>query len=178
MKINDSERLQFRIMTAADSDLLFELDQDPEVMRYVGVGQISSQQQIDEVLVPRMQSYTNRDKGWGIWKVSSKTDGCYLGWIIIRPMDFFSDSPQFDNIEIGWRFFRKFWGNGYATEAAQQFKQAFMNCDEVIKLTAIAIEENSASVNIMKKLGMKFIKKDIHKDPLGDNEVVFYEVEI
>jgi len=178
MKVNDSERLQYEIMTAGDSDLLFELDQDPEVMRYVGGGQINSRQDIDKVMIPRMQSYTNREKGWGVWKVSSKIDGCYLGWIIIRPADFFSDSPQFDNIEIGWRFFRKFWGNGYATEAAQQFKQAFMTCDEVIKLTAIAIEENVASVNIMKKLGMKFIKKDIHKDPLGDNEVVFYEMDI
>jgi RimJ/RimL family protein N-acetyltransferase len=37
---------------------------------------------------------------------------------------------------------------------------------------------NAASINIMKKLGMSYIKTDIHRDPLGDEEVVYYTLEI
>jgi len=176
MLVNESDRLTFRLMSEKDVELLFELDQDPEVMRYIRNGQISSRRQIEEVFIPRMKSYTNPENGWGIWKVSLKNNGDYLGWLIIRPMDYFSDTPQYQNIEIGWRFFRKSWGKGYATEAAENLKQALIENGGIKKISAIAIEENEASTNIMKKLGMKFIKKNIHKDPLGDSEVVFYEL--
>lgn len=178
MNIKSSLRLQFELMTVRDSELMYRLDQDPQVMKYINNGKLTSKQEIEQIYIPRMESYTNRDKGWGIWKVSVKDNNEFIGWILIRPMDFFTDAPEFDNLEIGWRFNRESWGQGYATEAATHIKQALVNKKSVNKLTAIAIEENKASINIMKKLGMKFVKKRIHRDPLGDQLVVFYQVEI
>ena len=178
MKIKDSPRLQFELMTAKDSELMFSLDQDPEVMRFINGGILTSKQEILNVYIPRMESYTNPDEGWGIWKVALKLSKEFIGWILIRPMGFFSDSPEFDNIEFGWRFKRGSWGNGYATEAAANIKQALVDKGSLTRISAVAVEENSASINIMKKLGMKFVKKDIHRDPLGDQLVVFYQVEV
>ena len=43
------------------------------------------------------------------------------------------------------------------------------------KFTAYAYEMNVGSINIMTKLGMKYVKTDIVKDPLVDQEVVYYE---
>ncbi len=132
-----------------------------------------------EVSIPRMESYTNSDKGWGLWKVSIIESNQFIGWILVRPMDFFTDNPQLNNLELGWRFSQNSWGKGYATEAAESIKNAIIVKDKsVTKLTAIAIEENSGSINIMSKLGMSYIKKDIHKDPLGDMMVVYYELEL
>ena len=34
MNINNSARLSYRLMTADDAELLYQLDQDPEVMRF------------------------------------------------------------------------------------------------------------------------------------------------
>jgi len=178
MNIKNSLRLQFELMTVRDSELLYKLDQDPQVMKYINNGKLTSKQDIEQIYMTRMESYTNRDKGWGIWKVSVKEKNEFIGWILIRPMDFFSDAPEFDNLEIGWRFRRDSWGRGYATEAASHIKQALFSKKSLKKMTAIAIEENSASINIMKKLGMKFVKKDIHRDPLGDQLVVFYQMKI
>jgi RimJ/RimL family protein N-acetyltransferase len=45
----------------------------------------------------------------------------------------------------------------------------------VSKISAIALEGNLASIKIMTKLGMKYIKTHMHKDPLGDIEAVYYE---
>ena len=50
--------------------------------------------------------------------------GQEIGWILVRPMDFFSSKPIWHDIELGWRFLRSTWGKGYATEAAIHIQQA------------------------------------------------------
>jgi len=125
-----------------------------------------------------MLSYINHKKGWGLWKVSLLENNEFIGWILVRPMDFFSDNPMFENLELGWRFKEEFWGKGYATESALCVMNALANNKSASQFTAIAVSENTASISIMKKLGMKFIKKDMHKDPLGDMLVEYYSVTI
>ena len=56
-------------MSADDAELLYQLDQDPEVMRFITGGNPSSMEQINNILVPRMESYSNEQKGWGLWQV-------------------------------------------------------------------------------------------------------------
>ena len=172
---------------------LFELDQDIEVMRYINGGKMTSMDDIESIAIPRMQTYANQVEGWGLWKVSlndSSTDTLnltlglstkdshetFLGWILVRPMDFFSDKPQWDNLELGWRFKQAAWGKGFATEAAFAVMNAVSQSKKINKISAIAIEGNVGSINIMKKLGMSYLKTDIHKDPLGDMELVFYQM--
>ncbi|WDE07794.1 GNAT family N-acetyltransferase [Thalassomonas viridans] len=176
MKVNNSQRLSFALMTSDDAQLLFELDQDVEVMRYINGGKITSMEEIKEIYVPRMQSYTNEQQGWGLWKVEITATGEFIGWVLVRPMEFFTDHPQHDNLELGWRFKQKAWGRGYATEAARSIIQALSEQTDVKYFSAVAMEKNAGSINIMKKLGMSFQKKELHKDPLGDMEAVYYQV--
>ncbi len=165
-------------MSAKDAELMFQLDQDIEVMRYINGGKMTTRKEINEVYIPRMESYTNSQKGWGLWKVMLQESDIFIGSILVRPMGFFNESPDYQNLEIGWRFSRNSWGYGYATEAATQVVRALIEQGGINKLTALAFEENTASINIMLKLGMQYLKKDIHKDPLGDEEVVFYQLEV
>ena len=67
MNITSTTRLTFRLMTEQDDELLFELDQDPAVMRYLTDGKPTSRADISNVFIPRMLSYRNPDKGWGLW---------------------------------------------------------------------------------------------------------------
>ncbi|WP_369410423.1 GNAT family N-acetyltransferase [Neiella litorisoli] len=176
--VADSKRLQFELMSAKDAELLFQLDQDPQVMRFINGGKCTTREEIAKVYVPRMESYSNPAKGWGIWKVCLKANGEFLGWVLVRPMDFFTDTPQYNNLELGWRFHRKAWGQGYGTEAAQAIANAVIGLGEAKWLTAIALEDNHASIGIMKKLGMSYLKTGIHRDPLGDVEVVYYQCSV
>ena len=178
MEIKNSQRLSYALMGSDDADLLFELDQDIEVMRYINGGEMTSMQDIHNVFLPRMAKYTDVDKGWGLWKVVVNTTDQFIGWILVRPMDFFNDQPQWDNWELGWRFKRESWGYGYGTEAAQHIMSALTESQELHKFSAIAMPENQASINIMKKLGMKHLKTELHKDPLGDMEAVYYELDV
>ncbi|WDE14147.1 GNAT family N-acetyltransferase [Thalassomonas haliotis] len=175
MKITNSKRLNFALMTSNDAQLLFDLDQDAEVMRYINGGKISSMQEIRDIYIPRMQSYTNEPLGWGLWKVEVTQTNEFIGWVLVRPMDFFTDHPQYNNLELGWRFMQKAWGKGYATEAAQSITRAIAEQTQVKYFSAIAMEDNAGSINIMKKLGMAFLKKELHQDPLGDMEAVYYQ---
>jgi len=161
-----------------DAQALWELDQDPEVMRFINGGEPHSMELIKEDYLPRLKAYTNAAEGWGLWQVSNKVTQEYLGWVLVRPMDFFSDTPNFDDLELGWRFFKKSWGKGYATEAAIAIKDAIAEQAEVGFVSALAIEDNSASISVMKKMGMTFIKRYMHKDPSGDFMAVHYQMSV
>ena len=178
LKIDPSARLVFALMDASDADLLYELDQDSEVMKYINGGKPTSRETIDAVMVPRMMSYRNPEKGWGLWKVSLATTRQFIGWVLVRPKGFFTETPEWDNLELGWRFHRFSWGQGYATEAALHIAQVLAKCDDVNALSAIALPDNAASIAIMTKLGMVYQKTGIHQDPLGSNEVVYYQREL
>lgn len=177
LKIDNSERLQFELMTEEHEDLLFDLDQDPEVMRFITDGKPSTREDIVTKYLPRMNSYTNPEKGWGIWGVSQRENSNFIGWILVRPMHYFDEARDDEDLELGWRFKRSAWGQGFATEAATTVLKTLENSG-VRKFSALANEKNDASINIMKKLGMKYVKTDLHKDPLGDSTAVYYSISL
>ncbi|MEX1221745.1 MAG: GNAT family N-acetyltransferase [Idiomarina sp.] len=174
-----STRLSFRLMTEHDGDLMYELDQNPAVMRYISPGRVTTRDDITAVFIPRMLSYRNADKGWGLWQVNTRSDDAFIGFILVRPMYFFSDERDDSTIELGWRFKENTWGQGYASEAARHVASVLAAQDKSIKrFSAIAHPDNAGSINIMKKLGMTFVRTFLHKDPLGDTEVVHYEQQL
>lgn len=180
----NSERIEYQLMGDSDAELLFSLDQDPEVMKYINGGKMTTREEIDNVYIPRLRSFTSQAQGWGLWKLTHSDSKRFVGWVLLRPMDFFSDKPQYDNLEIGWRLFRDTWGKGYATEAAKAVCKAVIkasNCGEIepIKvISAVALADNSGSINVMKKIGLSYFKTAIHQDPLGDSEAVYYQMVI
>ena len=178
MKLAPSSRLSYRLMNDGDDDAtaLFLLDQDPEVMRFITDGEPSTREKIQTVFIPRMNAYRDVKKGWGLWHISITDTNEYIGWVLVRPMYFFSDAPEFNNLELGWRFFQSSWGKGYASEAAQHIKQQLSSNPAISSFSAIADEDNVASVGVMKKIGMEYVKTYTHKDPLFETEVVYYQI--
>jgi len=178
MQIPESERLTFRLMGAEDAQALWQIDQDPTVMKYLNGGTPSSMEQVNTVFLPRMEKYRDNVKGWGIWQVSDKESNEYLGWVLIRPMAFFTDSPNYKDLELGWRFFQKAWGKGYATEAAIAIKDAIAANSDITHVSALAVADNLGSIGVMKKIGMSFVKAYLHKDPIGDFDAVHYQMSV
>lgn len=175
LQISATTRLHFSLLAEQDAQLLFEVDQDAEVMRYLNGGTLTSMQTIVEVFVPRMLQYRNPALGYGIWQVRCRDDNAYLGWVLIRPMGFNSEAPSTDELELGWRFKREYWGQGYASEAAKAVADAVVaNNNNVQFLSAIAMPDNAGSIGVMRKLGMQFVKRFLHRDALGDVDAVRY----
>ncbi len=176
MKITPSERLSYRLMTLKDQNLLFELDQDPEVMRFISEGKPTSEKDLNEIIMPRMASYLTPEKGWGIWAVSKKDNHEYIGWVLVRPMHFFTGVPEYENLELGWRFKRNIWGKGFATEAANHIMQTLSLEQGVKTFSAIAVKDNISSIKVMEKLGMHFEKSEFHNDPLINMRMEYYTI--
>ena len=171
-----SQRLTFALLSAKDAELLFDVDQDEEVMRYINGGKCTSMQTIVEVMLPRMALYRDPATGFGIWQVRRAVDDTFLGWVLIRPMGFNTDSPSKHELEIGWRFKREHWGQGYATEAASAIADAVLAQNTGYSLlSAIAMPDNTGSIGVMQKLGMQFVKRYLHRDALGDVDAVLYQ---
>lgn len=179
LRVQDTDRLNFTLLSMQDAELLYEVDQDEEVMRYLNGGKRSSMTDIEQVMLPRMAKYLDPARGFGIWQVRRLSDQAYLGWVLIRPMGFDTDAPAKDDVEIGWRFKRAFWGQGYASEAAQAVAQAVLaDNPQVHYLSAIAVEDNLGSIGVMRKLGMQFVKKYRHRDSFGELDAVLYRLAI
>lgn len=180
VEVPPSARLSYRLMDDSDADSLFELDQDEAVMRYINGGIRNSMQDILDRMLPRMNSYRDPATGFGLWQVTTRADyaplpNSYIGWVMIRPMDFFVGTPKTDDVELGWRFFQSSFGYGFATEAAKAVADAVTAANPAILYwSAIAMPDNKASTRVMEKLGLFYVKQGLHKDPLGDVEVVYY----
>lgn len=179
MKVSDSTRLTYRLLGEHDAALFAELDSDPEVMKYINGGKPHSLEDIKTQAIPRLMAYTNQAKGHGMWGVFIKESNEFIGWILARPMSFFSEQPELDNLEIGWRFKQSSWGKGYGTEAAEQVKQALLALGGINAISAVALPDNIGSINIMKKIGLTFVKQYIHQDTQRDDiDAVYYQLSV
>ena len=176
MYIGNSVRLSYRLLTPNDAQLLWELDQDPEVLKHINGGQVHSLEEIEQIYIPRLKKFTNPAQGWGMWGVFSLDTQDFLGWILVRPMEFFSEQPIWDELEIGWRFQRKYWGKGYASEAAQHILIAVKQLGLANSISATALADNTASIAIMKKLGLSYVKHYQHSDSKIEAEAVYYRL--
>ena len=106
---------------------------------------------------------------WGLWKVVVKDNNAFIGYILVKPLNIFSQLPDFNNIEIGWRFKQESWGHGYATEAAKAVCEKITQQKDIKIISATADESNAASIKIMEKLGMSFVKN--YNDTTQGSEV-------
>jgi RimJ/RimL family protein N-acetyltransferase len=176
LHIPPTARLAFRLMDRSDAPLLFELDQDPEVMRYLNNGKPSTWEEIEQVFVPRFTRFTQPATGCGLWEVRTRSAGEYLGWILVRPYGFDTPYQEADNLELGWRLKRHCWGQGIATEAAAAIVAVLRNQPGIRAFCAIADPANLGSIAVMKKLGMHYVDDRVHHTPLHRYDVAYYEM--
>lgn len=83
--------------------------------------------------------------------------------------------------ELGWIINKKFWGNGYAVEAAQGIINFALQELKVRKFIAHCDSQNTNSYKVMEKLGMSLVSKTQgRKNKLSDEdrEELMYSLEI
>lgn len=180
----ETERLILRQFTDSDADNLFELDSDREVIRFVNLGIIKGGDPIDtdcetirNKTLPRWLAYYQKYDGYGFWAAIEKSSNEFIGWFQFRPAldsPFNVTSGLFNNndIELGYRLRKVFWGKGYATEGAKALVLKGFSELGTQRVISSAIAANRASSRVMEKAGLKFWQKYIH--PEIEPEVVVY----
>ncbi|MEI2740515.1 MAG: GNAT family N-acetyltransferase [Chitinophagaceae bacterium] len=76
--IIETERLVLRTFTVEDAPLIYELNSDPEVIRYTGDPMKDlhhAQQVLEQVILPQYALYNH-----GRWAVHIKPEMVFIGW--------------------------------------------------------------------------------------------------
>jgi len=130
-----------------------ELNADPVAMRFFPS---TLTREESDAVVDRLRAVIAKN-GWGFWCL--EIDGRCAGFTGLNVPTF--DAPFMPAIEIGWRMLPRYWGRGYATEAARlalEYCFDVLKADEILAFTAPA---NARSRAVMQRLGMR---RDIEGD--------------
>ncbi|WLQ16695.1 GNAT family N-acetyltransferase [Hahella aquimaris] len=149
-QIFETERLILRPRGLQDVEACIAMDKDPEVTRYIPGVYDGSEAHVNFLLSRINGDFGERRGYWSIFAKDNPDE--LLGWVSYIPID--AVGPE---LEMGWRLVRRAWGKGYATEAAIRLAQYAFEDPELDMLTAIAHIENLASINVIEKLGFKYI---------------------
>jgi RimJ/RimL family protein N-acetyltransferase len=148
--------------TDADAELLVELDSDPEVMRYIGPHRLSVAEYRERIRTAWLPHYAHPLRGCGA--AYEKSTGLFIGWFFLRPAADHQHAAaigltRVSDIEIGYRLKRAAWGRGLATEAARELVRIALDDGEVTSVVAHALVSNRASIRVMEKAGLAFVRE-------------------
>jgi RimJ/RimL family protein N-acetyltransferase len=143
-----TDRLVLRALTLDDIDLLVDLDNDPEVMRFITDGKPQPKEHYEK-RIPELLNYMEKNPDLGLWVTFLKDTNEFIGWYILKHL------PDDGEVEIGFRIKKKFWGNGYSTEAGKALLKHGFGTLGLKKIAAIVRPDNFASQAVIKKIGLQ-----------------------
>jgi RimJ/RimL family protein N-acetyltransferase len=144
----ETERLSLRPWEADDWLAFRDIAADPRVTRYIGDGTPWPEKRARQFVERQMALFDQR--AFCLWKALPRTEGELAGFCGLQPL------PESNEIEIGWWLAHAWWGQGLATEAARAaLRDGFVRVG-LTRIVAIAQPANTASIGIMRKLGMRF----------------------
>ncbi len=144
-------------MTLADAPLILRLNSDPEVLKYLHEPALRDETHateiLEKVILPQYIRFN-----LGRWAVELKADNTFIGWCGLK------NRPEIDEVDLGYRLMQPFWGYGYATEAARHCLHYGFTTARLPVITGRTHTDNTASLAILQKIGMQYIKDEMEDD--------------
>jgi RimJ/RimL family protein N-acetyltransferase len=145
--ILETQRLLLREFELSDAQKMYELNLDKDVLQFTGDEPFESVEKARLFL----QNYTAYQLyGMGRWAVIRKNDNEFLGWCGLKFM------KEEDIYDVGYRFFKKCWGRGYATESASKSLEYGFQQLHLEEIIGRVMKENIASIRVLEKIGLKY----------------------
>ncbi|MEK6624008.1 MAG: GNAT family N-acetyltransferase [Bdellovibrionota bacterium] len=167
-KYLETDRIFLREFVIGDELNLLDLDSDPEVMAFLSDGRPSTLEEANAGLGKICALYEKHQHRLGFWVAIEKSSDQFMGWFLLRPCKLHPDNLR--EIELGYRLKKNFWGKGYATEMSNALiDKGFMEFD-LDTIFAKTMKLNSASQNVMRKVGMLFENDFEENDFPGKNK--------
>lgn len=163
----ETERLILRCISLKDKEEMYQMYTNAAVHKYTGEPLIESMEEMERAIQTRIINYEKY--GYGRWATILKDGMQFIGWAGLAYL------PEFDEIDIGYRFLPKYWGKGYATEVSQAILTYGFDNLQLERIIAIAMNENKASIRVMEKIGMHFDKYAPYEE--GGKDVTWYQIE-
>ena len=150
-KIVETERLVLREMTTADAPLMLALLNEPAFIDFVADRGVRTTQQaaayIAEKILPSYAQF-----GFGFYVVEVKESGTPIGMCGLIKRE------TMDDVDIGFSILERYWGHGYATEAAAAVMKYALTTHRLSRVVAVTAPENFRSMAVLEKIGLRFEK--------------------
>lgn len=144
----ETERLRLRHVDPQDAAFVLELVNEPSWLRFIGDRGVHS---LDEARAyidngPR-KMYAQH--GFGLFAVERKDDAVPIGLCGLIRRDTLPD------VDIGFAFLARFWGQGYAREAAAATLKYAREVQQLDRVVAITKPDNVSSGKLLERIGLR-----------------------
>jgi ribosomal-protein-alanine N-acetyltransferase len=145
----ESERLILRPLTKQDSVHWFQFMSDPEALKYFTIFDPKNASETAPAWIEKQQK-RYADGEYGLLAIIEKSSGDFVGQcgLLIHEVN---GTPE---LEIGYSFLPKYWGNGYATESAQFLKEFAFNHQLSTSIISMIHPDNLPSQKVAIRNGM------------------------
>ena len=167
-KISETERLIISEFTLDDAAFIMELVNTPTWIENIGDRNVKSIKDAEKYLEKGpIKSY--QEFGFGLYRVALKENSSPIGMcgLIKREM--------LDDVDLGFAFLPAYEGKGYAFESAAAVLEhaKFLKLEKIV---AITLPTNVKSINLLKKLNMRFETR-IHFQG-EEKELLLYSIQL
>lgn len=174
----ETDRLRLRPFTEADAANLLALDNDPDVLRYIGIAPLADLAAYRELIRNRMLPYHAAYTDLGFWVAEERATDTFVGWFHLRPAPDYKFATEAgylaDDLDIGYRLRRPFWNRGYATEISHALLRFAFHQRQTPRVVATALVGNTASCRVLEKVGLERLRE--YALPGYDMPAAFYAV--
>jgi ribosomal-protein-alanine N-acetyltransferase len=147
--IIETRRLLLREFVLEDAEAVYQIQSDPDVMRYTGEAPLPNVDAARDMLAERPLADYARC-GFGRWACVLKGTGEVIGGAGLKYL------PELDDVDLGYRLRRDYWGQGLATEAARACVEYGFGSLKLRWIIGLVEAENAASVRVLEKTGFRF----------------------
>ncbi len=144
-----TERLLLEEIIDTDLELIHTLHSIPEVDEFNTLGIPETIEDTQKVIQPAIEDQKNAVRKQFCWKITELETGTFIGLAGMFP-----SNDRFRLGEIYYKLHPDFWGQGYATEVAQELVRFGFDFLKLHKVEAGVATENIRSINVLEKIGM------------------------
>jgi RimJ/RimL family protein N-acetyltransferase len=147
--ILETPRLTLRQLSLDDAAFALELLNEPGWLRFIGDRGVRNLEDARNYLrLGPMASYERF--GFGLYLASLKEHATPVGMCGLLKRDTLPD------VDIGFAFLQRYWGRGYAHEAAAATLRHGRSTLGLTRVVAITTVDNDSSAKVLERIGMRF----------------------
>lgn len=158
-----TDRLQITLLSQSDAYFIYELVNSEPWLKYIGQRNINN--------IVGAENYIqkiNNNPQTIFWTVRLLDSNTPIGLLTLIKRDYL------DSEDFGFAFLPDYHKQGYAYEASKNLLKHLNKEKSLQKVYAITIPDNKASMKLLEKLGMKYLK-DIRED---DTNLKLYQFKL
>ena len=156
----ETERLLIRPFKMEDIEPSYKMNLDAEVSRYTGDGGVVSKKEIERRIIENVFGDYQKH-GFGRLAVELKGENKFIGFTGLKYLE------DMNEVDLGYRFMKKYWGKGIATESAQACVNLGFNTLGLKRIIAMVLPENKGSIRVLEKLNFEYEGEIIEDNQLA-----------